>query len=81
MTELPCPICSQPLRDITSIPWRIKMLESWSDGAVPFAIRKRGTDYAGTCDYCRKRLLVEAHGPRYAEIGAAEPVAAIARTA
>ena len=31
-------------------------------------IRKRGTDYAGTCDHCDKRLLIEARGPRYAEI-------------
>jgi hypothetical protein len=47
------------------------MLELWSDGAVPFAVRKRGTDYAGTCDHCEKRLLIEARGPRYAELGCA----------
>ncbi len=71
MTEMPCPICGNTLKNVCAVPWRIKMLDLWSDGAVPFAIRKRGTDYAGTCDHCEKRLLVEARGPRYAEIGCA----------
>ena len=68
MTDLLCPICGDPLLGVRAVPWRIKMIDLWSDGMAPFAVRKRGTDFAGTCARCEKLLLVEARGPRYAEI-------------